>query len=887
VASILRRDVRVDPDLDEGGRVESARVPGASVTLIAPLSGQLVPIEHVPDPVFSQRMVGDGISIDPLSDRLLSPCDGEVVQLHPAGHAVTVTTGAGLEVMLHIGLDTVALKGSGFTPKVAVGDRVTVGTELIAFDLDHVATHAKSLLTQVVVLNTERVASLAPRTGMVVAGQDVVADLQLLVADGNGEAAEGKRATSAAVIVPNPTGLHARPAAVLANLAKRFDSRIDLQRGGTHVNAKSVVGIMGLEVGAGDKVNLVAQGPDADAAVETLRAAIAEGLGEEGTAPAPAPASVSIPEAAAPAPRPRSDDPDLLLGVAASPGLGVGAVVQIRHEDISVVEEASDRHLERRRLDDAIDAAQVQLEALEARLQGEADPGKAAIFAAHQELLDDPDLIELAASAIDKGKSAAFAWRSAYLTYAERLAGLRSELLAGRANDVRDVGQRVLELLTGIRQEKPEFPPGTILVAEDLTPSDTATLDRERIEGFCTTAGGASSHVAILARSLDIPAVAGIDPRALEIPDGSRVILDGARGTLRLNASEDEVARIRRRQERIAKRRTIELEHALEPAVTTDGHRVEVVANIAGGDDAREAKWVGAEGVGLLRSEFAFMGRSSAPTEDEQAEIYRDVAGALGAGQPLVIRTLDVGGDKPLPYLPIAREDNPFLGERGIRVGLDRPELLRTQVRAILRAVDAGARIHVMFPMIATMQEWRSAKGLFEEERARLGVDPVPVGIMVEVPSVAVLAARFAAEVDFFSIGSNDLTQYTLAMDRGHPKLAPQVDGLNPAVLRLIDLSVTAAHDHGRWVGVCGGIAADPQAVPLLLGLGVDELSVSIPAIPSVKAQLRTLSLARCRELAAEALEQESAAAVRALVPQDEDDDEPQETGEDRAREDP
>ena len=292
-----------------------------------------------------------------------------------------------------------------------------------------------------------------------------------------------------------------------------------------------------------------------------------------------------------------------------------------------------------------------------------------------------------------------------------------------------------------------------------------------------------------------------------------------------------------------------------------------MVANIGGLEDAQEATTKGAEGVGLLRSEFVFLGRTKAPTEDEQAEIYTAIARTLAPGQPLVIRTLDVGGDKPLPYLPIAPEENPFLGERGIRVGLNRPEVLRTQVRAILRAADAGAKINVMFPMIATIEDFRQAKAIFEEERAALGVAPVPVGIMVEVPSVAVMAPQFAAEVDFFSVGTNDLTQYTLAMDRGHPKLAPQVDGLNPAVLGLIALAAKAAHDAGRWVGVCGGMASDPQAVPILLGLGVDELSVSIPAIPAVKAQIRSLSLAQCQELAARALTQDSAAAVRALVP--------------------
>jgi multiphosphoryl transfer protein len=848
--------------------------PTATLSLRAPLTGQMVPIEQVPDPVFAQRMVGDGVSIDPLTDRLLAPCDGEVIQLHPAGHAVTILSPEGIEVMLHIGLDTVMLKGEGFSPQIQVGDRVSVGTELIAFDLDQVAVTAKSLLTQVVITNSERLTGLEPATGIVAAGQDVIAEISFEAEVADEGSAGGAKASSDAIVIPNPTGLHARPAAVLANLAKSYDSTIKLQRGDAAVNAKSTIAIMGLEVDHGDKVTLLAEGPDADEAVKALAGAIADGLGEEGTPPAPAPASVSLSDAAAPAPRPRSDDPNLLLGASAAPGLAVGTVVQVRHDELSFPEDAKDPHKERRRLDDAIDKAMVQLEALEARLQAEADPDKAAIFAAHQELLDDPDLLDLAGSAINKGRSAEYAWHRAYTRYADQLAGLSNQLLAQRAADVRDVGQRVIEILTGVQQGPPEYPAGSILVAEDLTPSDTATLDRERVGGFATTAGGASSHVAILARSLDIAAVAGIEPRALDIPDGTRVILDGTKGSLRLNATDDEVARVERRLERLAERRAVELEHAHEPAITTDGHRVEVVANIGDAKDARDAMEKGAEGVGLLRSEFVFLDRPRAPSEDEQADLYQEIAAAVGGDRPLVIRTLDVGGDKPLAYLPIAREDNPFLGERGIRVGLDRPEILRTQVRAILRAADAGARLHVMFPMIATIPEWRAARGVFEEESQRLGVGAVPLGIMVEVPSVAVMAPTFAAEVDFFSIGSNDLTQYTLAMDRGHPKLAPQVDGLNPAVLRLIQLAVDAAHDHGKWVGVCGGIAADPQAVPLLVGLGVDELSVSIPTIPSVKAQIRSLSLADSKTLAAEALTQDTAAAVRALVPVDRDGEE-------------
>ena len=290
------------------------------------------------------------------------------------------------------------------------------------------------------------------------------------------------------------------------------------------------------------------------------------------------------------------------------------------------------------------------------------------------------------------------------------------------------------------------------------------------------------------------------------------------------------------------------------------------MANIGGLKDAAQIEALGGEGVGLLRSEFLFMERASAPTEDEQFEAYKAIVQAVGATKPLIFRTLDVGGDKPLAYLPIPKEDNPFLGERGVRVGLDRPEILRTQLRAILRAAPFG-KVMVMFPMISMLQELRDVKAILAEEAARLGVAPIPAGIMVEVPATAVMAAQFAKEADFFSIGTNDLTQYTLAMDRGHPKLAPQIDGLSPAVLHLIAHTVRGAHSAGRRVGVCGGIASDRRGVPILVGLGVDELSISLPAIPAIKAQIRKLRLEDCRALAEKALAAESAEEVRALVP--------------------
>jgi len=449
------------------------------------------------------------------------------------------------------------------------------------------------------------------------------------------------------------------------------------------------------------------------------------------------------------------------------------------------------------------------------------------------------------------------------------LAKLTNALLAERANDLRDVGGRVLRILTGVTAEVATYPANTILIAEDLTPSDMATLDRTKVIGFCTVAGGATSHVSILARSMDLPAIAGTEPRVLELTDGTAAILDGTKGKLRLNPSPEAMEQTRQRQARLKERRAAELATKDEPAITKDGHRIEVAANIGSLEDAEKGIQMGAEGVGLLRTEFVFMEASSAPTEAEQTQIYSDIARALG-DRPIIIRTLDVGGDKPLPYLPMPHEENPFLGERGIRMCFDRPELMRNQFRAILRSAQAG-NVRVMFPMIVRTEEIQMAKAVMEEERQKLGMPPIPIGIMIEVPGAAVIADQLIREVDFFSIGTNDLTQYTLAMDRGHPKLAPYVDALNPSVLTLIGMTARAANNAGKWAGVCGGVASDPQAVPLLIGLGIKELSCSIPAIPSVKAQIRALTLAECQRLAEQALQQPTAAAVRNLVPLEEE----------------
>ena len=658
------------------------------------------------------------------------------------------------------------------------------------------------------------------------------------------------RAVSQPVTLPNATGLHARPAAVLAAAAKRFRAEVRLVRGEADANAKSVVAIVGLGAAYGDSLSFRASGEDAATAVRELADLLASGCGETPHTAAPAPV------AAAPlAARALADNE--YAGVSASPGLAIGRIFQFRRRGIEVVETGGSQDAELAIFERALEDAWQQIALLKRDAK---DGARQEILSAHMELLSDPDLIAGAEKLVGEGKSAGFAWRAAYSAYADRLRGLNNALLRERADDITDVGRRVLALIVGVEQEGISTPPGSILIAEDLTPSDTVSLDRDKVVGFCTVGGGATSHVAILARSLGLPAVCGIDAKALALADGTQAVLDGLRGTLRHNPSVVDMLMTRQRMAEASLRREHERGLAHQPARTLDGHRIEVAANIRNAQDAREAVAAGCDGVGLLRSEFLFEGRETAPSEAEQAAEYCAVAEALGRERPLVVRTLDVGGDKPLAYMPLPREDNPFLGLRGIRVSLAQPDFFRAQLRAIGRAASL-TKLHIMFPMVATIEELRIARRIAAEELPNVAA--IKLGVMIEVPSAALMAEHLAREADFFSIGTNDLTQYVLAMDRGHPQLARQADSLHPSVLRMIELTVRGAHRHGRWVGVCGGMASDPLAVPALIGLGIDELSVSVPAIAQVKAAVARLSRKDCEVLVRELLDLDTAQAVR------------------------
>ncbi len=664
--------------------------------------------------------------------------------------------------------------------------------------------------------------------------------------------------TSFDAVVRNKTGLHARPAAVFVDLARQFKSNIKVRHGDTVSNGKSLLSLLQLGAESGAAIRVSAEGPDATAALKALQAAIESGLGDE---PEEQPAATPTSEAAW---TPQSTV-FTLPGVTASGGLAIGPLRQYRQRAIVVEDQpGSDPTSEGHRFQQALDAAHGELDKLYEEVKTRLGSGKAAIFRVHAEFLNDAALIGQTIALIYQGHSAAWSWQQTINERVEQVQKLDDPTLAARAVDLSDVGQRVLRHLVGPGDEQPVSPDTpVILIAEDLTPSDTAALDTDSILGFCTAKGGPTSHTAIIARSLGIPAIVGVGEAVLDLVNGTPAILDGTAGKLYVNPSVGDVEAARKAQQQLQEQQEVANAARMAPAVTTDGHRVEVAANINRASEAPGAIAAGAEGVGLMRTEFLFLERESAPDEEEQFQAYRDMAQALG-GRTLIIRTLDIGGDKEVPYLNLPQEDNAFLGIRGIRLCLARPDLFIPQLRAIYRAAAYGP-IKIMFPMIATLEEVARARAIAEQVRRELDAPQLSLGIMVEVPSAVVMADYLAQEIDFFSIGTNDLTQYVLAMDRTNPQLAKQADALHPAVLRMIAQTVQAAERAGKWVGVCGGLASDPKGAVILTGLGVTELSASVPSIPAVKAEIRTRSLAEMRTLAQKALQCRTAVEVRSL----------------------
>ena len=502
-------------------------------------------------------------------------------------------------------------------------------------------------------------------------------------------------------------------------------------------------------------------------------------------------------------------------------------------------------------------------------MSGTADEQTGRIFEFHRMMLEDDELVRAVEDGIVAGRCNVEAAVSDVIDrWVNYFESLDDATMRARAADVRDIGHRLMATLTGSNQPQlGQISEPVIVVAEDLTPSEMALLDRAKVHGVCTALGGTASHAVILARTWGIPAVVGLGEGILAVPQGSTLALDGEAGLVEVNPSPETADAYRARQERLTVIQAEALEQATEPAVTRDGRRVAVVANIGDVASADEAVKYGGEGVGVLRTEFLYLGHTAPPDEEEQYAAYRAIAEVM-AQRPLIVRTLDVGGDKRLAYLDVGPETNPFLGVRAIRLCLEHPAVFQAQLRAILRA-GLGHNVKVLFPMVATREEVLQARAALDQAGHDLAVAGVPhasqveVGIMVEVPAAAIIADVLAPEVDFFSIGSNDLTQYTLACERGNDRLRHLYDPLDPAVLHLIRHVIEAAHAANKWVGLCGELAGQQLAIPLLLGLGLDEFSMAPRAIPAAKQLIRSLSMAKARRVAEHALSLSAASEVR------------------------
>ncbi|WP_131108120.1 phosphoenolpyruvate--protein phosphotransferase [Pseudomonas sp. Sample_10] len=821
------------------------------LTLSAPLSGPVLTLAKVPDAVFASGAMGDGIAIDPLNDTLHAPCAGVVVHVARTGHAVTLRADNGAELLLHLGLDTVELQGQGFSMLVQEGARVANGQPLLRYDQDKVAQQCKSLVSLLILTNSQDFQARPITLKSVKVGEPLLHIIRRQGAGALNEAELAGEVLSGHIHIAHRGGLHARPAALIRKTAQGFKSKSQLHFAGKSANCDSLIGLMGLAIGEQDEVQVSCQGPDAEAALQALLIALSTALAEEHHAAAPVPTSQ----------RNREPEAGVLHGVCAAPGLVGGPLFRLSAISLPADAGHNDPAQQRQTLDTAL--AQVHSEIADtlshARKHKHTD--EEAIFAAHLALLEDPALLDAAHHAIDLGIAATHAWSQSIDAQCEVLQQLGSSLLAERANDLRDLKQRVLRALLGEAWHY-DLPPGAIVAAHELTPSDLLQLSQQGVAGLCMAEGGATSHVAILARGKGLPCMVALGASLLVQQQGQDVVLDADGGRLELAPSAERLAQVRQVQLDRQQRRSEQQAQAHTPAQTLDGLHIEVAANVASSEEAAHALANGADGVGLLRTEFLFVDRHTAPDEHEQHHAYQAVLDAMG-DKSVIIRTIDVGGDKQLDYLPLPAEANPVLGLRGIRLAQARPEILDQQLRALLH-VSPLSRCRILLPMVTEVDELLHIRQRLDALCNELGLTQRPqLGVMIEVPAAALLAEQLAEHADFLSIGTNDLSQYTLAMDRDHAGLASRVDALHPALLRLIAQTCAGAAQHKRWVGVCGALASDPLATPVLIGLGVSELSVSPVQVGEIKDRVRHLDANECRRISQGLLKLSGAGAVR------------------------
>ncbi len=663
------------------------------------------------------------------------------------------------------------------------------------------------------------------------------------------------------VTIPNPLGFHARPATKLSKLVKELDAPVFMETSdGKKANTKKMFELLSLALGQGAEVTIISESEEA---VKTVVEAIESGLGDDLT---PKEEKTDSDEKTSDVLWEPTGEITCHQGVAASDGLVIGKIMHYRQQHFDLPDAVGTVAEETEAFRQALQTAEENIQEMMTQAIGEqATEDQSEIFDAHLSLLDDKDMVTDTISLIAQGENAAKAYKKVSDRRIAELSAVDNVNIAARATDVRDVRNHVMNALLGIDVRQFEFAEPVIICAEDLTPSDTARLKPEQVLGFVTSLGGPTSHSAIIARGMGMPAVVALGNDIRDIPADSTLVVDGRSGRVYVNPTDEQLTSAQQAKDELQKLQAKDYARRMEAGQTKDGTLINISANVNNADGVPDALALGAEGVGLMRTEFLYLESDRIPTEDVQEKAYRDMAAAM-QGKPLIIRTLDIGGDKEVDYLGLAHEDNAFLGVRGIRLCFERPDLFKPQLRAICRVAKDYDNIHVMFPMIGKFSDWKRAKKLLDDIREEIGAPKFPVGVMIEVPSAALIADLLAEHVDFFSVGTNDLTQYALAMDRMHPLLATQADAAHPAVLRLIEMSAKAAEKNGKWVGVCGGAAGDKDVAKLLVGLGVRELSVAAPQVASIKAVLREYTLAELQELAKKALVLGGSTAVRKLL---------------------
>ena len=891
------------------------------MNLMTPLSGILIPLDQVPDPVFSQGFLGKGFGIDPTDNTVFAPCDGVVAMIHPSQHALTIKAENGAEILIHIGIDTVKLKGQGFQVLVTENQQIKQGAALVRIDADFIAENATSLISIFAVTNSDQFQIEFEK--QVVPHRLVENTISLLsfrkndstiicnstdsVANSAVVTANQEHISRLKVKVDLESGLHARPAALIVAAAKNFVGNVkiykELKSSPLLANAKSVTSLLALQIQKGDSVYIEASGAQNQQIVSEIASLLSKNAPE------------SKKEVQTQKQSQRATDVETLYlskentnvftGVLASPGKTLGKILQARFSSLDNVFSYSFTHETSGESDAAsledtsrpgaeqvsekekqilLSAVEIFKDNLKSQTKTFANEVAAQILEAHLLISEDPEILDFALT-LTKTKRASDAWIISIRKQISVIKNLNNTFLAERSKDIQEVGEGVLEIilrmemsgdplnarLDGFEKEKLILTEPAIIICRTLSPSNLMQLPQQFVSGIVTVEGTKNSHLSILAKSLGIPYLTQVDEEVLNLQNGFFASIDWADSKKRgnLNASgilktQLKLAEVESIHSEILKNQT-DYKNLCEKSkgvcFTKDGRSVEVAANLSSIKVPTSFTDVGADGIGLVRTELLFQNHRTPPTSEEQLSIYQSILDQAPS-QNVIFRVWDVGGDKPVLFMPLEKEENPFLGLRGLRVCFRYENIFRTQIKALL-SLKSARGVKILLPMVSSFQEIQKAKKIIQEEQFKMGHPSFQMGIMIETPASAMMTAMWSQEVDFFSIGSNDLTQYTLALDRNlsaqqeqspdqHFELGTEMglDEYNPAVLRSIANAVAGAKQKGKWIGLCGNLASDMRILPFLVGTGIDELSVSLKEVPELKNQIRSLNFETCQKLA-------------------------------------